>query len=143
LGKYPPLEGGIAAKTYWLARGLALRGHTIHIITNEPSAGCEYKIQGSENPPTKISNIWFHRSLDKIPWHLPEDNENAFSLLNTTLEVIRDHKIQLIDTGYLVPYGIVGYLAKKLTGISHVVRHGGSDIEKFLKKKFGTLYLTT
>ena len=42
LSKYPPLEGGIAAKTYWLARGLAARGHEIHVITHGISSGREY-----------------------------------------------------------------------------------------------------
>ena len=46
LSKYPPLEGGIAAKTYWLARGLAGRGHMVHVITHAPEAGREYQIQG-------------------------------------------------------------------------------------------------
>ena len=34
LGKYPPIEGGVSTQTYWLARGLAQRGHHVHVITN-------------------------------------------------------------------------------------------------------------
>ena len=33
-----------------------------------------------------------------------------------------------------MPYGIVGYLASKITGVPYVVRHGGSDLAKFWKK---------
>jgi len=43
--------------------------------------------------------------------------------------------VQILDTGYLVPYGIVGHLAKQSTGVHHIVRHGGSDLEKFLKRQ--------
>lgn len=135
LSKYPPLEGGIAAKTYWLARGLAARGHMVHVITHGISAGREYQIQGSESPPVTTPNLWVHRPPDKMPWHIPEDDEHALALLDVTTKVIREHAIQILDTGYLIPYGILGHLAKWSTGVYHVVRHGGSDLEKFLKKK--------
>ena len=140
LSKYPPLEGGIAAKTYWLARGLAKRGHAIHVVTHGVLAGQEYQIQGAESPPDTMPNLSVHRAPDKIPWHIPEDEESALTLLDTTLSVIRKHRIQIVDTGYLVPYGVTGYLAKLITGVHHVIRHGGSDLEKFLKKSIlGTL----
>lgn len=141
LSKYPPLEGGIAAKTYWLARGLSERGHAIHVITHGISAGREYRIQGSENPPDRMPNVWVHRSPDEIPWHIPEDNEHALALLDITVRVIREYKIQILDTGYFVPYGILGHLAKISTGVFHVMRHGGSDLEKFLKGKLLGLLL--
>ncbi len=133
LSKYPPLEGGIAAKTYWLAHGLAARGHEIHVITHGIFAGREYRIQSAERELATTPNLWFHRPPDKIPWHIPEDNENTLALLDLTINVIREHTVQILDTGYLIPYGILGHLAKCSTDVYHVVRHGGSDIEKFLK----------
>jgi len=135
LSKYPPLEGGIAAKTYWLAHGLATRGHEIHIITHGIFAGREYRIQSAEREPDTTPNLWVHRPPDKIPWHIPEDNENTLALLDLTINVIREHSVQILDTGYLIPYGILGHLAKCSTDVYHVVRHGGSDIEKFLSKQ--------
>ena len=135
LSKYPPLEGGIAAKTYWLAHGLAARGHTIHVITHGISAGREYQIQDDESHPIQIPNLCVHRPAEEMPWHIPEDNENALSLLDLTIRVIKEHAIQILDTGYLVPYGIVGHLAKTMTEAYHIVRHGGSDLEKFLKRQ--------
>lgn len=135
LSKYPPLEGGIAAKTYWIARGLAARGHEVHIITDGLDAGREYRIQGNDEPPEVLPNLWIHRPKEQIPWHIPEGDENFLTLLDLTLRVVREHKVQILDTGYLVPYGIIGHIAKRITGIVHVLRHGGSDIEKFLKGK--------
>jgi glycosyltransferase involved in cell wall biosynthesis len=70
-----------------------------------------------------------------MPWHLPEDREQSLALLDLTTGVIQEHQVQIVDTGYLVPYGIVGHLAKISTGVHHVMRHGGSDLEKFLKRK--------
>lgn len=135
LSKYPPLEGGIAAKTYWMARGLAARGHEVHIITHGLDAGREYRIQGNDEPPEVLPNLWVHRPEEEIPWHIPEDDENFLTLLDLTIRVIQEHKVQILDTGYLVPYGIIGHLAKDSTGVYHVLRHGGSDLEKFLKRK--------
>lgn len=140
LSKYPPLEGGIAAKTYWMARGLAARGHTIHVITHGILTGGNYQIQDCKSSSSRIPGLQVHRTPDELPWHIPEDNEYSLALLDLTARVIRERGIQIIDTGYLVPYGIVGHLAKMLTGVRHVVRHGGSDLEKFLKKKIlGTI----
>jgi len=68
-----------------------------------------------------------------MPWHIPENDEQSLALLALTLRVIREHDIEVLDTGYLIPYGIMGGLTKRITGVHHVLRHGGSDIEKFLK----------
>ncbi len=134
LSKFPPIEGGISSKTYWLARGLAQRGHEIHVITHDITAGRAYSIQGDSEPPETDLNIQVHRTLS-LPWHIPEGNEYALSLISTTIDVINEHKIQILDSGYLVPYGVAGYFTKLSTRIPHVIRHGGSDIEKFLKQK--------
>ncbi|MFC1956027.1 glycosyltransferase [Chloroflexota bacterium] len=134
LSKYPPIEGGIATKTYWFTRGLVARGHDIHIITHGLPAGGEYSVHRSERQPENMPNLRIHSPQEQIPWHIPEDEEHALTLLNLTMEVIKEHDIQILDSGYFVPYGIVGHLAKKSTGVYHVIRHGGSDIEKFFKK---------
>ncbi len=134
LSKFPPIEGGISSKTYWLARGLALRGHEIHVITHDITAGRKYRIEDDSRLPGDGSNIQVHRTQLDIPWHIPEDNEYALSLINTAIDVINEHKIQIVDSGYLVPYGIAGHISKLITRIPHVLRHGGSDLEKFFKQ---------
>ena len=134
LSRYPPLEGGIAAKTYWLARGLATAGYEVHVITNEIEAGREYRIPDEGSPCPDIPNMQVHRLRAEIPWHLPEYDEQALALLDLTVQVVKSHNVQVLDTGYLVPYGIIGHLAKLSTGVRHVIRHGGSDVEKFLKR---------
>jgi len=132
-GKYPPLEGGIAAKTYWLARGLAAHEHEIHVITHGISAGREYQIKGGDKEPDITPKLWVHRPQEEMPWHIPEDNENALALLDLAINIVREYSIQILDTGYLIPYGILGHLTKCSTGVYHIIRHGGSDLEKFLK----------
>ena len=43
IGKYPPIEGGVSARVYWLAKALGERGHEVHIVTNAQEVESEYK----------------------------------------------------------------------------------------------------
>ena len=132
ISKYPPIQGGIAAKTFWLARGLGKRGHLIHIVTNAGSVEKEYFID--DNPPVTSPNIFVHPVIPDIPWHIPYSELYIARLLDKTMEIIDKYQIDMIDTNYLIPYGIVGYLASKISGIPYIVRHGGSDLAKFWQK---------
>ena len=136
ISKYPPLEGGIAAKTYWLSKALAERGHTIHVITDRANISPEYSIHAFKNEFIP-KNIFIHRPQNNIPWHIPNVPDRTIELLDLSIQVIKDYGADIIDTGYLVPYGLVGYLTSKITGIPFLLRHGGSDIEKFLNNDIG------
>lgn len=132
IGKYPPLEGGIAAKTYWLANALAERGHTIHVITDKLDVDERHTIK--QNGPIPChENVFIHRPEEVVPWHIPDDRQRSISLLNRLLEVLEAEKPDLIEANYLVPHGVIAYLAGRITGIPYVLRHGGSDIRKFLE----------
>lgn len=132
ISKYPPIQGGISAKTFWLARGLAERGNQIHIVTNAGSVEKEYFIDDSS--PNLLSNISVHSVIPDVPWHIPYSELYIARLLDKTLEIINKYQIDLIDTHYLIPYSIVGYLTSKISGIPYIVRHGGSDLAKFWQK---------
>jgi len=131
ISKYPPIQGGISAKTYWLAQGLAERGIETYVVSNGNCVEEEYYIDDA--PPEIPSNLSIHFIDPDIPWHIPYSELYIARMLDKTLEVINEHKIDFIDTHYLIPYGIVGYLASKISGIPYIVRHGGSDLVKFLK----------
>jgi glycosyltransferase involved in cell wall biosynthesis len=131
ISKYPPLEGGIAAKTFWLAQALADSGHAVHIITDPINADPNYSIAEANQPP-KIPGVFVHRADQSIPWHIPQDNHRTISLVDKALEIIDIEKPDLIVAGYLVPYGIVAFQVSRITGIPFVLCHGGSDIHKFL-----------
>src|SRR5439155_16631863 len=38
IGKFPPIQGGVGVRTYWVAHGLAARGHEVHVVTNAKEA---------------------------------------------------------------------------------------------------------
>ena len=140
ISKYPPIQGGIAAKTYWLARGLAESGMTVHVVTN---ANCVEKEYCIDDPgPGIFKNPTIHYIDSDIPWHIPSSDLYVPRLLDKSLEVVRDNHIDIIDTNYLIPYGIVGHLLSMMTGIPYILRHGGSDIAKFLKRGIFSELLT-
>jgi glycosyltransferase involved in cell wall biosynthesis len=132
ISKFPPIEGGIAAKTYWFCKALAERGHIIHIVTNRIDADPEYSINPYEEK-LQLENITIHRPSGQIPWHVPNDHHVDMELLDCAIRVARDNTADIIDTGYLVPYGLIGFLTSRTTGIPYLLRHGGSDINKFLR----------
>lgn len=132
ISKYPPMQGGISSTNYWMLKGLSEKDIEIHVVTNSNSVEEEYLID--DNPPEVVSNLFIHYIDPEIPWHIPNSQLYISGLLDKTLEVIDKYRIDLIDSNYLIPYGIVGYLASKIKGIPYILRHGGSDISKFLKK---------
>jgi len=132
ISKYPHLEGGIAAKTYWLAQALGKRGHHIHIVTDRKDIDKVHTFTVATSIPNH-ANVTVYRPLQPVPWHIPQGEHRALSILDMTLEVIEREKPDLIAAGYLVPYGLIAYLASKITGLPYVLQHGGSDIKKFVE----------
>lgn len=132
LSKFPPIQGGVSARTYWMSRGFAERSIETHVVTNANCVEKEYRINdiSSDSP----SNLHVHFIDPDLPWHIPDSQLYVPRLLDRTLTLIKESRIDLIDTGYLIPYGILGYLVFKIAGIPYVLRHGGSDLEKFFRK---------
>lgn len=133
INKYPPLEGGIAAKTFWLVRSLARAGHTLHIVTDPLSVDPVHSVPEADHIPESLE-VFVHRADQDVPWHIPNDNHRAISLLDKALEIVSQNKPHLIVGGYLIPYGIVAFQVSQVTGIPYVLLHGGSDINKFLSQ---------
>lgn len=133
LSKFPPTEGGISSRSYWLARGLAQNGIKLQIVTNADSVERDYRIDGCNDHIKSMKGIEVFNLQEEMPWHIPYSEDYLSRLINTTLLILEKEKADLIDTGYLVPFGIAGWLTSKITGLPYIVRHGGSDIGKFLE----------
>lgn len=135
VSKFPPIEGGIASRTYWQVRRLLEEGHEVTVVTNTGATEREYCIQGCEEHLRCLTECYpleLHDVCGEPPWHIPSGPDHLERLLSVLLSVLSRTPFALIESGYLVPYGIAAGLASKLTGIPHVVRHGGSDLAKFL-----------
>jgi len=44
MGKYPPIQGGISRRMYWLARCFAELGNQVHFVTNSYEVELDYKM---------------------------------------------------------------------------------------------------
>lgn len=132
ISKYPPLQGGISAKTYWLVQALAKRGHEIYVVTDRTDVDKIYMVHGLPSIPSH-ANVSIHRPQHEVPWHIPYDPHRSISLLDEALAVVDRIKPDVMIAGYLVPYGLVAYLVNQLHGIPYVLFHGGSDVQKFVQ----------
>jgi glycosyltransferase involved in cell wall biosynthesis len=123
IGKYPPVQGGVAAKTYWLYEQLKVKGYNIRTVTTEIE---NYSIL-EEHEDKDVHLV----KLKKIPWHIPYSELIYDRLLNICLEAVNEFTPDIIETNYLWPFcsvaaNISNHLKKPL-----LIRHAGSDIAKF------------
>ena len=123
ISKFPPLEGGIAARTYWLAKALGEKGHNIHVVTDRIGVDPLYSIRDYPSDPV-LKNVLIHRVSSEGPWTIPSVEQTTIALLNKGLEVIDQHKVDLIEGSYLVPYGVVAWMLSNISGLPLVLRHG-------------------
>jgi len=105
ISKYPPIEGGVSARVYWLTKALGEKEHEIHIVTNAQEVEEEYKERIDDNreeyPP---QNVYIHNiNSDNNPWHIPFSKAYTERITNLAIEVIEKYNIQLIDSYYILP----------------------------------------
>jgi glycosyltransferase involved in cell wall biosynthesis len=138
IGKYPPIEGGVSAHTYWLARSLGERGHQVAVVTNAWRVEAGYREQ-FDRKSQKVraeylpKNVTLYTFEDQMPAHIPYSEAYVTRLVNKALEAIEKQGADVVYVHYLEPYGTAALLLKKLTGIPYVIRHAGSDIYRLLK----------
>jgi len=142
IGKYPPIEGGVSASTYWLAHGLAKRGHEVYVVTNADEVEDDYRMRfqpGDEQhyapvfPEVKgfvrvVNSERLGSKMTHIPWH----NPFVTKLASIATQVIREHRCEAIFAYYFEPYGIAAYLASQWTKVPWLVRHAGSDLDRLM-----------
>lgn len=142
IGKYPPIEGGVSAHTYWLARGLAERGHEVHVVTNANEVEDAYRMTFAPGDAP-----WFQPTFagggevrvhvpapfsQRAMGHIPAANPFVTKLASLASDVVRRHDCQLIVAYYFEPYAIAGWLAAQWTGRPLIVKHAGSDLDRLL-----------
>lgn len=143
ISKYPPIEGGVSARVYWLAKALGERGHEVHIVTNALEVEDDYKEQiDAKDPEYSPKNVYVHSISPELnPWHIPFSKAYTERIASLAIEVIEKYDCQIIDSYYVLPYAISGFLAKSFTGRPQILRHAGSDIGKlFASSAYQTLF---
>lgn len=140
VGKYPPIQGGVSAQTYWLADRLARRGHEVHVVTNADEVEFGYRqclldedrewLMGQRDD----GSIQLHTtSALTRHHHVPFANPYATKLFGLTCDVVQGFDCDLIFGWYFEPYAFVATLAAMATKKPVVVRHAGSDLGRLLK----------
>jgi glycosyltransferase involved in cell wall biosynthesis len=142
IGKFPPIQGGVSARTYWTAHDLAARGHEVHVITNSKEARppfrmhmrrqdwkrCEgvYQPQGRSSASGCVRVHWTD-PVDNSQFYIPMASAFVSKLAATAARVHSEHPFDVIYSHYLEPYGVAGHLVADIARVPHVVRMAGSD----------------
>ena len=124
IGKYPPMQGGISSKTYWLFRELKKRGFDFRVITVEAT---DYSVSGCDLNKLNTTVI----KTKKTPWHIPESKLLGDLIFYKALKAAEAFGPHLIETNYLWPFCMPAVLAANILKKPLVMRHAGSDIQKF------------
>ena len=127
VGKYPPMQGGIAAKSYWLARALASRGIVYNVVTMAPK---QYRTGGFRVP----EHLAGHHVVEdgESPWFIPGGDLASECLVASALDACIARKPDVVEVNYLAPFGLAGLHVARELGVPLVVRHAGSDLAKLL-----------
>lgn len=146
VGKYPPIEGGVSTSTFWIAYGLAERGHEVHVVTNADEVEDTYRMALAEDDmpwyqpvfPASSGAVHVHattpfsrRALD----HIPLSNPFVSKLAALATDVIRAHGCELILAYYFEPYVVGAWLASQWTGCPMLVKHAGSDLDRLCRSQ--------
>jgi glycosyltransferase involved in cell wall biosynthesis len=139
IGKFPPIQGGVAVRTYWIAHDLAARGHEVHVVTNAKEAVPPFRIhmrrrdwkRCEANYPAKgsVGSVTLHWTdpLDRSQHYIPLASPFVSKLAGSVAKLHTQCPFDVIYSHYLEPYGIAGHLAAGLVHVPHVARMAGSD----------------
>jgi glycosyltransferase involved in cell wall biosynthesis len=136
IGKFPPIEGGVSARTYWGAHDLAARGHEVHVVTNAKEARPPFRMHMRRQDWKRCEAAYGSSGSVTVHWTDPVDNSQFYipmasafvsKLAATAARVHSEHPFDVIYSHYLEPYGIAGHLAAEIARVPHVVRMAGSD----------------
>ena len=142
IGKFPPIQGGVSARTYWTAHDLAARGHEVHVITNAKEARPPFRMHMRRQDWKRCEGVYEPQEPSgtsgsvRVHWTDPVDNSQFYipmasafvsKLAATAARVHSEHPFDVIYSHYLEPYGVAGHLVADIARVPHVVRMAGSD----------------
>ena len=144
--KYPPIQGGVSTQCYWAARGLASRGHQVHVVTNANEVESAFRIdldeadlgpQGdySRRFPDTGGFVQVHSTEPPDTgrlYYIPLGNPTVSRLATLATDVIRREGCEVMFSYYLEPYGVAAHLASGWTGVPFIFKHAGSDLYRLL-----------
>lgn len=142
ISKFPPIQGGVSTRTYWMAYALAKRGDQVWVVTNadEAEADCRMAMTPSDKRRLHIrfANGGSVRCVSSerpaYDLYVPWANPYVTKLASMATDIVREHSCDLIYAYYLEPYGMAASLAAQWTGVPCVLAHAGSDISVLMTR---------
>lgn len=149
IGKYPPIQGGVSAQTFIYARELAQSGHDVFVVTNAREVESGYRmfmrpkdwaLSEPDAAPGRLRVYWTEADYE-AQRHIPFHKAFFTKLFSLGLQVAEEHKIDVIFSFYLEPYGLVGHALSRELSVPHIVKTAGSDIGRLrLHPQFGQAF---
>lgn len=143
--KYPPIEGGESSKAYWLIKGLGERGQRVFTVTNawEVEDPFRENIKDDDLKQYQPKNVKVYNTDPFTnPHFIPFFKPYTEKLTTLAIDAIKRFDIDLIDSWYILPYVIAGYITKTITNRPQILRHAGSDITRLFESKYlNTLFI--
>ncbi|ONI88245.1 hypothetical protein ALI144C_07295 [Actinosynnema sp. ALI-1.44] len=134
--KYPPIQGGVSANAYWMARSLAESGHRVDVVTNAGEVEDAYRIFLGEQDLARLEASFPNGGQVRVITSgrfegsraaVPASDSYVTKLAGLAMETVRAHDADVLFSNYFEPYGISAHLASTWTGVPHVTKHAGSD----------------
>lgn len=132
--EFPPLGGGASPVSYEIAKGLAVKGHTVNVVT----MGHKYLPDYEEVDGINVYRVKCLRSKKEIchPWEQLTYLISAYFFLKKHL---KKNSYDINHTHFIIPTGVLSYWIKKKYGLSYIITSHGSDVLGY-NKRFAKLY---
>ncbi|MBI2558978.1 glycosyltransferase family 4 protein [Candidatus Woesearchaeota archaeon] len=132
ISKYPPIEGGVSAQTYWLAKALGEKGHNVYVVSNCWEVEPRYRehIEANEMHWLEPKNVELFSTSPEFRSSIPFSRYYESRIASIALDIIKKYNIDAVYSHYLLPYGVSALLVKKLTNKPWLLQHAGSDITR-------------
>ena len=141
VGKYPPIEGGVATRTYHFAHALARRGHQVHVVTNGREVRAPYRVFMRPQDWDRCEaaydagyvTLHWTAPADRSQFHIPMGSPVVSKLASLGARLCAENDIDVVFSFYMEPYAIAGHLIAGITGRPHVIKTAGSDVGRLWK----------
>jgi len=89
------------------------------------------------NQDFQPKNVHVHNTNPFVdPAYIPYSNPYTEKIASLAIDVIREFDLQIIDSWYILPYVVSGYITKTITGKPQIMRHAGSDMSRLLDSPY-------
>jgi glycosyltransferase involved in cell wall biosynthesis len=142
VGKFPPLQGGTAVQSLWLAYRLVQTGCRVTVVTASVAAQTgercfhrehEWQFLAARFPAAgqirRVEIVVEGASAAAIP----ETDAYVTRLSAAALDAIDADGCDAVLGSYLEPYGVAAHMAASARGLPLALIHAGSDLERLAR----------